>query len=1050
MPLFRFSARLAAVFALAVSLAAAQPSTSAPPQPEAQWLVHSVGLEQGLSQAGVLATVQDRHGFLWFATQDGLNRFDGYTFRVFRKRNPDQVNAPALVGNVLQTLLLDRAGRMWFGTRDGGFGVWDAANGQVSAFLADQTLDGRKFAAVTDFLEDDGRMWVATLGAGLAAVVDGTLEPALWLGRPDQQAANHIHALARGENGDLWLGTEDGVWCKSGAAAPVAVPLPNNLDKPLQIMDMVWGPQGDLWIASLNAGLYRIDPSDARVVQHWRHDPNQPAGLLSNRLWCLLFDRDQRLWIGTMSHGVQQFDATTGSFSTVRESGGGQQMQQDIRVWSLFEDAAGNVWIGTAARGLLKAVPNTTPFVHAGGKTGDSGKQTIYTSVAVAADGGFWLGTWGKGLQHYDPRSKKLTPVVPAADAGEAAPQLITHLYQDEHGILWLGVWRRGLVRYDPARDSMQSFRWEADPDERPIYSVVRILPDGDGLWLATYGAGLVHFTRAEQRFTRYRADAADPNALSHGQVMALQHDADGRLWVGTVGGGVHRLDPATGRFERGLGAAGEITPGQRITALARGASGHMWIASEGDGLYRYDESRDLFENWRRRDGLPGDVVNGITFDGGGHVWLSTSRGLCRLNPDDGTVQSFGPRHGLQYEYVAGAYDRAADGTLIFAGTDGFDYFHPDWIQTRADQPPVAFTDFRIFNHEAPLPGQLATLKRLELNHRQNYFSFEFAALGFAFPEQVRYAYKLEGFDRDWVDAGTRRFVGYTNLNGGDYRLRVRATNSDGVWSPHEAAIDVRVVPPLWQRGWFWVVLVGLLLLLTAGGVGAWSQRRVRFFAQRAEQEAAMSRGQSEAREAERMRIARDLHDGPIQDLHAVQLRLSLAGGPLSRETDTYLRGVIQQLRRLCGELRPPAITQFGLGVAIRSLIETHQEKSPDLQFNLDLAEDRKHLDPEQRLALFRICQESINNAVQHARCQTISIRLRCRADGVTLVISDDGVGFQQQDHWWWLQKGRYGLLGMVERARALGGELTINSRPGAGCKVVMALHRPTERAAIA
>lgn len=1049
MPLFRLSVCLLAVVALATALAGAQTNPSPPPLPEAQWLVHAVGLDQGLSQAGVLATAQDQHGFLWFATQDGLNRFDGYDFRVFRKTNPDQVNAPALVGNVLQTLTFDHAGRLWFGTRDGGFGVWDPADQSVIAHCPEQTLDGRKFAAVTDFLETDDRMWVATLGAGLTAVENDVVTPAQWLGRPDQKAANHIHALVHGDNGGLWLGTEDGLWHKPLDGLPQAVPLPSNIDKPIQIMDMVRGPQGHLWVASLNAGLYRLDPN-GRVVQHWTHNPDQPNGLLSNRLWCLLFDRDQRLWIGTMSHGVQLFDPHSATFSSVRESGGGQKIQNDIRVWSLFEDAGGNVWIGTAARGLLKAVPNVTPFVHVGGETGAGDKQTIYTSVAVANDGGYWLGTWGKGLQHYDPVAKQLTSVVPPADAGEAAPQLITHLYQDEHGILWLGVWRRGLVRYDPAGAAMQSFRWEADPGERPIYSVVRILPDGDGLWLATYGAGLVHFARAEQRFTRYRANANDPNALSHGQVMALQHDGDGRLWVGTVGGGVNRLDPATGHFQRELGAGGSVTPGQRITALARDADGHMWIGSEGDGLFRYDDTRDAFDNWRRRDGLAADVVNGISFDRAGQVWLSTSRGLCRLNSDDGTLLRFGPRHGLQYEYVAGAFDRAADGTLIFAGTAGFDYFHPDWIQTRTERSPVAFTDFRIFNQEASLPGQLATLSRLELNHRQNYFSFEFAALGFAFPEQVRYAYKLEGFDRDWVDAGDRRFVGYTNLNGGDYRLRVRATNDDGVWSPNEAAIDVRVVPPLWQRGWFWVLTVLLLLLLTAGAVGAWSQRRVRFFAERAQQEAAMSRGQSEAREAERMRIARDLHDGPIQDLHAVQLRLSLAGGPLSREADTYLRGVIQQLRRLCGELRPPAITQFGLGVAIRSLIETQQEKNPRLQFTLDLAEDRQHLNPEQRLAMFRICQESINNAVQHARCQTIHIQLQCESHGVTLVISDDGVGFQQQDHWWWLQKGRYGLLGMVERARALGGDLTINSHPGAGCRVAMALHRPPERAAIA
>ncbi|CAM2064106.1 HATPase-c domain-containing protein [Sulfidibacter corallicola] len=1035
----------------------ADPSPSDPP--EAQWIVSEIGVADGLSQSGVLATVQDRFGFLWFGSQNGLNRYDGYAFRVFGKQDPEVPADIHLSGNVMQALMIDRDDRLWIGTRDGGISIWDGTTNDVAFRLEPGAPDTPSFEAIGDFWQaPDGTVWVATLGAGLLSL-DAALQVngPIWPGAPNEAtaAANHVHCLMGGADGTLWLGTEQGLFRYDSTqpnATPEAVPLSDDPEAVLQVADGVIGPDGALWLATIGQGLFRYDPGQG-TIRHWRHDPSDETGLAGNRLWCLGFTRSGQLLIGTMNQGLQILDPSSERFYRLQESRQPAVLKTRDRIWSLYEDAAGIIWIGTAGKGLLKAVPNRTPFRHVARMAGAAEKDDlVVTSVLADSDHRFWVGTWGQGLLQFDLETERLTTAFAAGDRAEATPQLITHLYRDTEGILWLGAWRQGLLRFDPQSGDIQSFKWPADPGERPAYSIVRIIPEGSRLWLATYGSGLVAFDRDSAEFTRFRADPDNPEALNHDMLMTLLLDDRRRLWVGTVGGGLNRLDAERAAFRHWTPdpASESPVPGRRITVLAADAAGGLWVGTDGDGLYRYHEAQDRFERWSRHRGLSSDTINGILFDREGALWIGTNRGITRLHPETDESRIYGPSQGLQYEYVAGAFDAGDQGLMMFGGAKGFDYFDPSWLEPNRYEPPVVLTDFRIFNRRVSLESDLHRTEHLTLRHDQNYFSFEFAALEFSFPDQNGYAYKMEGFDRDWIDSGSRRFAGYTNLDGGDYRFRVRATNSDGQWSAHEAQIAITVVPPFWKRTGFIVGCFVLTLLSTGGLIYLWSLRKVRMWETRAEREATMNRGQSEARENERLRIARDLHDGPIQDLHAIQLRLSLTPSGVHRETDTYLRRVIQQLRWLCGELRPPAITQFGLSVAIRSHVEALKQKHPKQAIQLRLMNDGQSLGQETRLALFRICQEALNNAIQHAACETVHVLFEWDSERLRLEVRDDGVGFQQRDYYEWSQSGHYGLMGIAERARAIGGELEIQSTPGSGTRVSVAIAQSDNREAIA
>ena len=524
---------------------------------------------------------------------------------------------------------------------------------------------------------------------------------------------------------------------------------------------------------------------------------------------------------------------------------------------------------------------------------------------------------------------------------------------------------------------------------------------------------------------------------------MALMHDRAGTLYVGTMGGGLCRMSADERSFTRFLhdprdsGSLGS----NRVTCLFQDKADRLWIGTDGGGLSLMDGD-DRFQRIAMEQGLPSNVVNGIQADDAGRLWISTNRGLDRYHPDTGEHRVFGPAEGLQVEYNAGIYTRDDNGVMYFGGPKGFDYFHPDEIRLNPNPAPVVLTSFKVFNRE--MEQRPAWLSEIELTYKQNYFSFEFAAMEFTNPAQNRFAYKMEGFDRDWIESGTRNFAGYTNLDGGVYTFRVKAGNNDGLWTEDETRVTITIVPPFWKKTWFHVLVFLGSISAAAGTVYLIGRKEVKRVEAGRDEAVEMSRSQSRAREEERLRLAGDLHDGPIQDLHAIQLQLSMVKhGKDPGEINDYLRRVIHNLRRLCGKLRPPALGHFGLGVAIRSHVETLMENNPNLKIHLKLGNDRQELDAETRLALFRICQEALSNAVQHSGCSSIQITFELDVERVFLEIRDDGSGFVSRNFFEFSRKGHFGLLGISERAQAIGGNLEIRTGVSMGTAIRVLVPRP-------
>jgi diguanylate cyclase (GGDEF)-like protein len=567
-----------------------------------------------------------------------------------------------------------------------------------------------------------------------------------------------------------------------------------------------------------------------------RHDPARAASLPDDRVQTVFADSARRLWVGT-TRGLALLEADGRTFTTMRHNRAETSSLPDDFVISIFEDRGGLIWIGTKSQGLAKWNPRTWSFgYHAPGSTENAALDNV-TSFAEDGAGRLWIGSFGGGLTRLDRRSGEVKRVRhDTPGRGALSDGRVMALLADRADRLWIGTMGGGLNRLDAASGRIAVFRRDAnDPHALPADGVMSLLEDASGrIWVGTYGGGLARFDGESGRFTSYRPDPSDPGALAGDRVTALAQDAAGRIWVGTDGSGLNVLDPAAGvikRFRHDPHDAHSIGA-DVIYALHAEADGTVWAGTRGAGLDRIrahggDLARAEIENYSEAQGLPDATIYGIRPDRSGGLWLSTNHGLARFDPAAGTARAYHRSHGLQgEEFNFGAHFRSRSGELFFGGANGFNAFHAERLAFNGHAPPIALTRVLELNEPLHSATSFEHLASLSFDHRDDVVTFEFAALDFAAPQDNRYAYKLEGFDRDWIAAGTRPLATYTDLPGGEYTFRVRAANEDGVWNDRGLALAVKVAPPPWLTAWAYCGYAAAFALLLYS-VWAAQQRRV-------------------------------------------------------------------------------------------------------------------------------------------------------------------------------------------------------------------------------
>jgi diguanylate cyclase (GGDEF)-like protein len=774
-----------------------------------------LSLEHGLSQTSVLTTFQDSRGFMWFGTEDGLNRYDGVSFRIYKHDPSDPSSLP---DNMVWAVVEDADHDLWIGTEGGGLARWDSDTDRfVRVAPAKPGSPGLSGRVRTLLPTPDGALWIGTKDAGLVHFDPKTGAMRHYRHDPaDAASLSHdgVYAIVLDRAGRLWVGSDGGLNRLDAASGKFVRYLhdPSHADSLSgdQIRSLFEDREGRLWIGTY-AGLNRLEPGAARFIRY-RHDPVRPGSLSHDRVRTLLEDNAGRLWVGTDA-GLDLMTRQRTGFQHYRADAADPAGLGDDNVMSLYQDQAGVLWVGTRSAGVHKWNPATWSFGHRTKSASSSSGLSDKTVTSFAEDraGRVWIGTFA-GLHTLD----RLTGEIRRYAAGPSGVgDRVMALASDAEGMLWIGTMDAGLSRLDPATGQLKTYRHDpANPRSLSADAVMSLGVDGGELWIGTYGGGLNRFDASTGSFERFRHDPADAASLGADIVSCVTADPSGALWVGTDGGGLNRLDRRSGRFARFTKDPAQPTSlgSNTVYSLHVDPAGRLWVGTRGAGLATL-EGED-FRHFTQREGLANDVVYGILPDGDGQLWLSTNNGLSRFDPRSSVARNYDSSHGLQSnEFNFGAHYRSGSGELFFGGVNGFNAFHPQRLAANSHVPPVVLTSVLKLNREMALPRPLWALDRLELGFRDDVVTFEFAALDYAAPGRNRYAYKLDGFDREWVTLAGARRVTYTNLRPGSYRLHVRAANNDGVWNEAGLTLPLHVEAPPWQRWWAYA-----LYALTLGG----------------------------------------------------------------------------------------------------------------------------------------------------------------------------------------------------------------------------------------
>jgi ligand-binding sensor domain-containing protein/signal transduction histidine kinase len=777
-----------------------------------------VGLEQGLSQESVLNVLQDKQGFIWFGTQAGLNRFDGYRMTPFRN-DPD--NAGSLPDNYVTVSYEDDEGRLWFGTK-GGLARFDSATQKFVRHIPDGAGPGAAVRGVTALAPDGkGGLWLGS-GAGLRHF-DPASGRFVQMRHDDDDPASlvddRVAALAVDGAGALWVGTANGIdKLEAGANSFRHLRVePTHDARRNNILSLSMGPRETLWVGTA-AGLeaWRVGGDTPR-----RRHIGEGDGVGDVRVLSLYHDAGANLWVGTDLDGLKWLDPATGKFVSYRNQGLDRHSLSDNQVSSIRVDRTGTLWVGTLSGGANRvdlASGGFIRFKHTPGDAGGPGANKV-RAIENAGDGWLWLGTTGGGLARFDPASGRSEHFRHDPARRDSVPDDVVTSLASAAGGLWVGT-GAGLAWHDRTGGRFKLVPLGADPNANYVQAL-RLGRDGT-LWIVTRN-GLFALPPGGAPLRSWRHDPDDPASLGDNYGFALLEDRQGTIWIGTDSG-LDRFDRASGKFThfRPDPRDPDSLRHGRVYCLFESSRGELWVGTAG-GLHRMVRKGDgapYFRLMRISDAHLSLPIGAVLEDGAGMLWASSTSGISRLDPVSGRHKAYTAEDGLvDGSFFVGAGWASPRGEMYFGGMNGMTGFVPSEVRDNPYPPTVLITDFSVFNRTRPLGGPGHEAQEITLSYRDAVFSLEFAALHFADPHANRYTYRLEGFDQRWVETdASKRFATYTNLDPGRYVFHVRASNKDGVWSEAPATLAITITPPFWKTWWFRLLGAGLVLGCAYGG----------------------------------------------------------------------------------------------------------------------------------------------------------------------------------------------------------------------------------------
>ena len=1041
-----------------------------------------ITIENGLSNSYVNCLLQDSFGFIWFGTDDGLNRFDGYEIKIFRNIPDDSTS---LSNNIIWSLFEDSKGFLWIGTKSGKLNRYDPVKDEFEHWFLDSSdLEGKNIT----FIYEDSRsfIWVGTYRNGLYRFDPSQNKFDHWINSADNPkilSSNFITSIIEDDYDNIWVSTYWGL----NEFNPGSSDQPFNqidyeiFNEPLWYSNKSSFYNNSIWIGKLN-GLLRFDPltkeystiklpvssglqfgnsvssiaeekfADEKILwvgtygglirknlitgesERFVLNKTNPSGILSNQINDLAIDKSGVLWIAT-DNGLNKYSPKRSQFNfTISWKKNyldlSELQNENIRAIASTKDET--LWIG-AEGGLkgIKIINKKSNIIQR------PEFQSLNVWSLISGDSNnLWIGTYGQGLKELDiPNYKLKSWNVVNSNFNSPAFNYVKTILQDDKGMLWIGFWGGGLARLNPISKKIDYWRNETENMESLSYDDVwAICQDKKGrIWIGTNGGGLNLYNEKNQKgFFHWKADKKNKNVLSSNNIYTICESVNASniddktiLWVGTANGLNKLIINNQPNNLKGLLTDVKIT--------------------------RYTVDNGLSDN----------SVESILEDESGNLWIGTSSGISFFDIMSETFTNYGVADGLNGgSFNASAAHKTRDGILLFGSTKGLNYFDPQRVSQSKYQSPVVITNFQIFNQpvsqssKSDIKQNIIDKKEIVLSHNQNDFSFEFSSLDYNAPELNQYAYFMEGFDDDWIYSGKRRFVTYTNLDPGEYVFQVKGTNSDGLWSKNIAKIYIVINPPFWRTWWAYTIYV----IAFIGGLYYLRESEIKRRKKKEEERLRREREEARLREAElkaknieqekelekqkiRNRIAQDLHDEIGSNLSSISLMSELIqkDGKINSEAFEKIQRIQKVARGSSQAMRDIVWLTNPSSDNIKDLVSKMNEVANDMlggikwNFNFTSELNEIKLTPETKRNVFFIYKESLNNIVKHSGAENALIILKTMDDRMVLEIADDGKGFDTN-----ITTIGNGLRNMQNRANEIGGKLELNSDIVKGTKLVL------------